>query len=513
MDLPGKTRYTATRLRNVVMSSEPERISTGIAGLDDILGGGYPAGRIQLIHGDAGTGKTTAGFQFLLAGAAAGRRCLCITLLQTLSELHDLIASHGWSAEGIVLADLPAGVRDTATRRQTVFNTSDVELGEVTDAIEALIREHRPDCLFIDSLSELFVLVDTSYQFRRQVLRIKQLLDSISCTTVLSAGPTSGLEDGALETLVHGVIGLEMRAPEFGRPRRRVLLTKMRGMRFAAGYHDADIVTGGLLVYPRVAADSVRAGERRTITSGNAEVDALLGGGLQEGTTCVVSGTAGAGKSTLATLYAYAAAERNVRSSFFCFDERVETLLRRSAELGMALEPAVERGLVRIHQVNVGDVSPGQLAHMVRGAVEDDEVRIVILDSLSGYLQSMPGERELVTQLHEMLGYLSNAGVLSIMVIATHGLFGEVDSPVDISYIADAVVLLRHFESRGEVRRCLAVLKKRYGAHERTIREVRLGSDGLHVGEPLTEFSGLLTGLPRYEGPEARLLAHDRTGP
>ena len=485
------------------------RLSTGVEGLDDILYGGLPAGRIYLVYGDAGTGKTTVGLQFLMAGAAAGKRCLCITLLQTLLELSDVTSSHNWETTGITMTELPREIREAATIGQTVFTTADVELSEVTDAIEAAVREHEPECLFIDSVSELGVLVDTGYQMRRQLLKLKQLLDSISCTTILSSGLAGGLDDGTLETLVHGIIGLELRAPEFGRVRRRVLVTKMRGMNFQAGYHDADIHTGGLRVYPRILVGGARRGPRDNVTSGNAGIDALLGGGMEEGTACVISGTSGAGKSTLSSLYVHAAANRGVPASVFCFDERVETLLQRSARLGMPLDEHIDSGLVRIHQVNVGDVSPGLLAHMIRHAVERDNVRIVVLDSLSGYLQSMPDERELTKQLHELLGYLSSAGVLSIMVVASHGLFGEVESPIDISYIADTVIVLRNFESRGEVRRCIAVLKKRHGEHEHTIRELGLGSDGIRVGEPLSSFSGVLTGLPRYEGTPSRLMQPD----
>lgn len=493
-------------------TTSDERTSTGVEGLDTILGGGYPTGRIYLVHGPAGGGKTTLGLQFLLAGAAAGKRCLGITLLQTLAELRDIVDSHGWNLEGVTLTELPPEIRDAASRGQTVFNTGDVELSEVTDAIEATIREHEPECLFIDSLSELGILVNTGYQLRRQLLRLKQLLDSMHCTTILSAGYTGEIADGTLETLVHGVVGLEMRSPEFGRPRRRVLVSKMRGMDFPAGYHDADIVTGGVRVYPRVIAGDISHGPRESVSSGNTGIDALLGGGLEEGTTCVISGTSGAGKSSVASLYSYAGAFRGIRSSVYCFDERVTTLLTRMRALGMPLDDHVEAGLVKLHQVDVGSVSPGELSQMIRRDVEDDGARIITLDSLSGYLQAMPGERELINQLHELLGYLAGARVLSLMVIATHGLFGEVESPVDVSYIADTVVLLRHFESRGNVRRCLAVLKKRFGAHERTIRELQLGADGITVGEPLTEFTGLLTGLPRYEGHPEQLLDDDADG-
>jgi circadian clock protein KaiC len=485
------------------------RLSSGVEGLDDILYGGFPAGRIFLVYGDAGTGKTTLGLQFLMAGAAAGRRCLCITLLQTLAELHDVVASHRWETNGIVMTELPPEIREAATIGQTVFTTADVELSEVTDAIAAAVSEHEPECLFIDSVSELGVLVETGYPMRRQLLKLKQLLDSINCTTLLSSRLAGGLDDGTLETLVHGIIGLEMMAPDFGRPHRRVLVTKMRGMDFQGGYHDADIRTGGLQVYPRVLAGGPRTGTRDSVPSGNAGIDYLLGGGMEEGTTCVIAGTSGAGKSTLSSLYAFAAAGRGVGTAMFCFDERIETLLHRSAALGMPLDKHIDAGTVRIHQINVSDVSPGYLAHMVRRAVERDGVRIVVLDSLSAYLGSMPGQRELTSQLHELLGYLSSVGVLCIMVIASHGLFGEVRSPIDVSYIADTVIVLRAFESFGEVRRCIAVLKKRYGDHDHMIREIQLGPGGIRVGDPLVSFSGVLTGLPRYTGGASRLMQAD----
>ncbi|MFP4115097.1 MAG: ATPase domain-containing protein [Spirochaetota bacterium] len=489
------------------MSTQRERVSSGIRGLDEILDGGFPAGRVYLVHGDAGTGKTTLGLQFLMAGAAAGKRCLGITLLQTLAELEEIVASHGWTLDGIELTELPEEVRDAATQGQTVFAPADVELTEVTDAIRAAVEQHRPDCLFIDSLSELGVLVDTGYQLRRQLIQIKRMLDETGCTTILSAGPAGDLDTATLETLVHGVIGLEMSAPSFGRPRRRVLVSKVRGMSFQVGYHDAAIRTGGLEVYPRIRSGIARAnGAVSRIESGVAEIDALLRGGLDTGTTCVISGTTGAGKSTLATLYAYSAAKRGMKSAIFCFDERPETFVRRAKGLGMPVDSYLDDGTIVLSQISVGAVSPGQFATMIRDAVETQNVGIVVIDSLSGYLQSMPGEQALVTQLHELLSYLSSLRVLTLMVVATHGLFGESESPIDVSYIADTVIVLRHFEARGEVRRCIAVMKKRFGDHERTIREVLLGGDGICVGDPLTSFSGVLTGLPRYEGEERRLM-------
>lgn len=489
-------------------TTSPNRLSTGIEGLDAVLGGGYPEGRVFLLRGEAGTGKTTAGLQFLRTAAGAGRRSLWITLLQTRQELEDVSVSHGWNLDGIEVMELPTEIREAATAEQTVFSAADVELREVTDTVEGAIDRYQPECLVIDSLSELGVLVNTGYQLRRQILRLKEILDAIRCTTLLSAGPAGELDMETLETLVHGVVRLEMVAQSFGRSRRRVLVSKMRGMQFAEGYHDSQIDTGGgLTVFPRLLVGRGAAEHRwEPVPSGNAGIDALLGGGLLEGTTCAITGTTGAGKSSLVGQYIHAAGERGVSSAVFFFDERPETFVKRAAGLGMPLEPLIAEGLVRLQQIDVGEISPGQLNHLIRTAVEADGVRIVVLDSLSGYLQSMPGEQELITQLHDLLSYLSGAGVLSLMVVASHGIFGRTEASIDVSYIADTVLMIRHFETTGRIRRCIAVLKKRYGNHESTIRELQLGSDGLAVGEPLTAFTGVLTGLPRYEGSTEALL-------
>ncbi len=494
------------------MPDVAKQVSTGVKGLDEILSGGLPSGRIYLVHGDAGTGKTTLGFQFLRAAAAEGKRALCITLLQTIDELAQISASHGWDLTGVDLVELPAEVRSAALTEQTVFNPANVELSEVSEAIETAIRRYNPDCLFIDSLSELYLLVDTGYQLRRQLLRLKQELDGMDCTTILSAGPAGDMDTSALETLVHGVIGLDIAAPDYGRPQRRIIVSKMRAMEYRGGYHDAIIATGGMQVFPRVMAGGAPVSRPTApVKSGTPALDALLGGGLDMGTTCVISGTSGAGKTSIATLYVCAAAEQSVKSSILCFDERNDTMLRRARGLGMPLESRVEDGTVTLEQMSAGDFSPGRFADRIRHSVESDGVRIVVIDSVSGFLLAMPGERTLVTQLHELLGYLSDAGVLTLMVVATHGLFGESDPGIDLSYIADTVILLRHFEALGEVRRCIAVLKKRYGDHERTIREVRLGPDGICVGAPLTSFEGVLSGRPRYLGEEGRLFSLDRS--
>lgn len=482
-----------------------ERVKTGVAGLDRVLRGGLIPGRIYLVDGEAGTGKTTLGLQFLMAGSAAGGRTLLLTLLQTHAELEAVVRSHGWGLEGISVRELPEEIRVAATTGQTVFEPADVELSEATEAMGQIIREVRPDYLFIDSLSELAALVDTGFQLKRQLLRLKAILDEVGCTTILTAGPSGGLDSRVLETLVHGVMRLEMRSPEFGRAQRRILVTKMRGMSFQEGYHDARLVTGGLEVFPRVEARGSVPKDLSEIRSGNAGIDALLGGGLREGTTCVLSGTSGAGKSILATLFAHTAVSDGRKAAVFCFDERRETFLLRSMSLGMPLEPLLDRGLLAVHQIDTGSILPAEFSEMVRRAVEEERARLVVIDSLTGYLQAMPGHRELTVQLHELLAYLSGAGVLTVMVVATHGLFADADDGIDVSYFADTVMLLRHFEARGEVRRCVAVIKKRYGFHERTIREVVFGPEGMSVGPPLHEFSGLLTGLPRFDGEQRRL--------
>ncbi|MFP4377957.1 MAG: ATPase domain-containing protein [Spirochaetales bacterium] len=495
-------------------TAQSGRVSSGVEGIDDILGGGLPEGRIYLVHGEAGTGKTTFALQFLMAGARAGKRCLGITLLQTQAEIKDTVVSHNWDVDGIDFVELPPEVRRSVSRGQTVFATGDVELSEVTDAVEAVILRHKPECLVLDSLSELGILVDTRHQLRRQLIRLKETLDTIGCTTILTAGPAGDIDMEMLRTLVHGVISLEILFPAFGQPHRRVLVSKIRGLYYQGGYHDATIVTGGLQVYKRVLGlPALQRSTSRTVLSGNPGLDELLGGGLQEGTTCAVAGTAGAGKSSLVTLYAYTAAKEGTRSAVFCFDERPETFLSRAEGLGMPIAGFVEDGTIQLHEIRVGEVTPGLLHDTVRRAVDQDGARLVVLDSLSGYLQSVPGSPELIVRLHELLTYLSASGVLTFLIVASHGLFGETESPIDISYIADAVVILRHFEARGRVRRCIAVLKKRYGDHEKAIREAIFEPTGIRMGEPLSAFSGLLTGLPRFEGSTDGLLVESDEGP
>ncbi len=482
-------------------------MGTGVPGLDHILHGGLPAGNAYLVHGGPGTGKTTLGLHFLREGVRLGERALYVTLLQTPEELRSAVASHGWTLEGIELFEFPTRVRKAAVEEQTLFTAEEIELGEAVDAILEAVERLRPQRLVVDSVGELSLLVESTHRLRHYLLKLKLKLHEAGCTSLLVMGDVAGAESYSVETLVHGVIALSQEAPAYGSPRRRLAISKMRGLDFSGGYHDFCIRTGGIDVFPRTEVGKGRSQRRlETVASGNRELDALLGGGLEGGTSCLFTGTTGAGKSTLASLYAMSAAARGHRSVVFCFDERRETFLRRAAGLGMtAMADHVERGVIDLRQVNVGELSPGQFAHQLRQAVDAEEARIVVIDSLSGYVQSMPGGGELVIQLHELLSYLAAAGALTLMVVATHGLFGTGDQVIDASYLSDTVVLLRHFEAMGQTRRCISVLKKRYGFHESTIRELRMVPGGVDLGPPLERFSGLLTGLPTYHGSQREL--------
>jgi circadian clock protein KaiC len=483
------------------------RTSTGIRGLDSILNGGLPEGRVFLVQGGPGTGKTTTSFHFLRAGAATGERVLYVSLLQTRDEISDILKSHGWSLDGIDMLELPENLQEIATSEQTVFSPADVELDEVTDSIIKAVEEYKPQRLVLDSVSELSVLVDSFYQLRRQLLKLKRALGRHKCTSILTAGETRERDNRSIQTIVHGVIMLEQRAPAYGPPRRRLQVTKMRGMEYVGGYHDFRIRTGGLYVYPRVRMLTEPPKRKpQKIASGNEEIDALLGGGLEEGTSCLIVGTTGSGKSTLSSLYVEAAAQRKDGSMVLCFDEHKQTFLNRSRGLGMKMPQYIDQGLVDLRQMNIGECSPGQFVEIIREAVEQKDIRVVVIDSLTGFLAAMAEEQQIIPQLHELLNYLSGAGVLTLMVVATHGVFGASETEIDASYLADTVILMRHFEAMGKMRRCISVLKKRHGKHETTIREVEIAIGGVRLGQPLSDFTGVLTGTPRYEGAGEKLL-------
>ncbi len=480
------------------------RISTGSEGLDDILGGGFDANRMYLYEGRPGTGKTTIALQFLLRGVRNGERVLYISLSETERELRLVAKRHGWSLKGVDVFELvpPETTLDPA-RELTVFHPAEMELTETTNLVFKEVQRVNPTRVVLDSLSELRLLAQNPLRYRRQVLALKHFFTNRNCTVVLLDDLTSSQDDLQLHSIAHGVVMLEQLAIEYGAERRRLRVVKMRGIRFRGGFHDFTIETGGLKIFPRlVAAEHHKRFAGEFTPSGNAELDQLLGGGLERGTNALLIGAAGVGKSSVALTYAIAAAERGEHAVFFAFDEGRGTVEARARTLGLPLERHVRSGAIRFQQIDPAELSPGEFAANVRDSVEADNARVVVVDSLNGYLNAMPDERFLILQMHELLTYLGQQGVLSILVLAQHGLVGPMDTPLDISYLSDAVLMLRYFELAGTVRRALSVVKKRTGNHEHTIREFRLTGSGIRLGPPLKQFSGIFSGNPRFTGSE-----------
>ena len=488
----------------------PAQVSTGIAGLDHLLQGGLPAHELYLVTGEAGTGKTTLALQFLLAGLRAGQRVLYLTLSQSAPALRAIARSHGWALEGMTLQELAAfGPAEQAAGEQTVFRSAEVELSELTAEFLAAIERVQPERLAFNSLVQLRLLANDALHFQRQLFALRQYMAGRRCTTLLIDVAQDEPAGRDVQDLSHGVLRLERWAPEYGNVRRRLLIQKMRGLAVHGGYHNFTLRTGGLEVYPRLPVDPRRDEPegRPAIPSGLAALDALLGGGLQAGSATLILGATGTGKTSLATLYAHAAAQRGERVALFLFEERLETFFARAAGLGLDLRPFAERGLVAARQVNAGDLSPGEFSDVVRRAVDQDGARVALIDSLSGYFHAMPQEGQLLAQMHELLSFLSQRGVLSLLVVGQHGIAGQgIAGPLDISYMCDTLLLLRHFDAGGEVRKAIAVIKKRAGPHERTIRELRFEAGGVRVGEPLRHFEGLLSGTPRFQGEVDALL-------
>jgi circadian clock protein KaiC len=487
--------------------------SMGIAGLDEILGGGLPSSRLYLVDGTPGTGKTTLALQFLLAGAARGESGLYVTLSESRQELSQVAASHGWSiGGGIDVLDLPVDESDAAGEPYTIFHPAEVELQVVVDRMFAAVEKSGARLVVLDSLSEMRLLARDPLRFRRQILALKQFFAERDSTVLLLDDKTAPEGDLQLHSLAHGVIVLEHIALEYGAERRRLQVTKLRGRRFQGGFHDFRICTGGLAVYPRITVGKATADNvGRPLTSGSDALDSLLGGGLPSGTSLLVTGPAGTGKSVLSTQYACAAATRGEKVLFFLFDERLSTFTLRAAGLGMDLSEMRADGRLTLRQIEPTELSPGEFAHEVVRAVDEEGVQMVVIDSINGYLQSMPEERLLPIQVHELLSYLAARGVTSVLTLVQRGIFGSpVDEAADVSYLADNVVLLRYFEVSGTVRQAVSVVKKRSGNHERTVREFRVGAGGLHVGEPLHEFQGVLTGVPRYVGEMGPLMREPR---
>lgn len=484
-----------------------ERLPTGIVGLDNILKGGLPKNRLHLVEGSPGTGKTTLGLKFLLEGARRGEKGLYITLSESSEELVAVAESHGWSLDNIVIKDLTQSSDSlTDNSNYTVFHPSEVELDEATRAVLDEVERVNPVRVVFDSLSEMRMLASEPLRFRRQILALKQYFLTRNCTVLLLDDRTLQDSDRQLESIAHGVLILEYVPVEYGRQRHSIRVVKMRGVSFQSGSHDFNIETGGLVVFPRLPQEQRVDFEPGTLESGQANLDELIGG-LHYGTSTILLGPAGVGKSTLTMMYAASAAERGERTAVYLFDEGPETLYQRTSALGLDIKKHVDAGRIALRQIQLAELTPGELSHMISVEVEEKEARVVIIDSVNGYLMATPQERFLTMQFHELLGYLNRNGIVSILVVGQYGLIGTMQTPIDISYLADSVVLLRYFEADGSVRQAVSMLKKRTGDHERTIREYKMGPGGLQLGNPLTDFQGVLTGVPVYRGKTGRLMA------
>ena len=489
------------------------RAQMGVRGLDVILRGGLPRNRLFLIDGSPGTGKTTLALQFLLEGRSQGERGLYVTLSETSEELRAAADSHGWSLDGIEVVELSALTGENADEAYTLFHPAEVELQQTVEVVLAEVDRHRPERVVFDSLSEMRMLARDALRFRRQILALKQFFAGRECTVLLLDDRTHPDGDLQLQSLAHGVIVLEHLAMDYGSERRRLQVMKLRGARFSGGFHDFRIRTGGVEVYPRIQQDDrVSPVPDSLIQSGSRELDALVGGGLERGTSTLLTGAAGTGKSVLAMQFAMAAAARGERTRVFMFDERITTAMIRAKGLGLDISAPLEDKRMVLQQIEPTEMSPGEFAQQVVRVVEEDKVSLIIIDSINGYLQAMPSERLLAVQVHELLSYLATRGVTVIMTLVQRGIFGApVDEAAEVSYLADTVVLMRYFEHAGVVRRALSVVKKRSGEHEQTIREFRVERGGLRVGEPLTEFRGVLTGNPEYVGAAAPLMVPERS--
>jgi len=474
-------------------------ISSGVPGLDHVLGGGWLPNRMYLIEGTPGSGKTTLALQFLRDGAKNGESVLYVTLSETEVELRGVAHSHGWDLSGVQIREmLPNHDSLRPDEQYTMFHPSEVELSETTTKILSDVEALKPTRVVFDSLSELRLLSGNSLRYRRQILALKQYFAGRTCTVLLLDDMTSIEHDLQVQSIAHAVLRLEHLNSDYGTARRRLIVNKFRGQQFRGGYHDYKIIQGGVLVFPRlVAAEHESGGPARKLASEIVAFDDLLGGGLESGTSTLIIGAPGTGKSTIAMQFAYAAAKRGECAAVFIFDESINTLRTRCKGIGMNIDPFIASEHIALRQIDPAELSPGEFVHDIRTAVTERGVSVVIIDSLNGYLNAMPNERFLIVHLHELLTFLGKHGVATLLVGAQHGLIGtQMQSPVDASYLADAVVLMRYFETQGEVRQAISVMKKRGGAHERTIRDFSMDERGLHVGPPLRQFRGILTGVP-----------------
>lgn len=496
------------------MPFQRELATTGIAGLDDVLGGGLTKNRTYLIMGDPGVGKTTLGLHFLLEGIRLGERALYITLSETREEIEAVAESHGWTLEGLDIFEYSAATRLSEDDESTIFHPSEIELGQATKRIMEEVTRVNPARVVIDSLSEVRLLAQSPLRYRREILSLKQFFSGRKSTLLLLDDKQVTSGDMQLLTLAHGVVLLEQLAPMYGAERRRLRISKLRGTKYRGGYHDFTIRTGGLVVFPRlVAAEHESGGDIQRLTSGVPAIDALVGGGIDRGTSTLIMGPAGSGKSTLATQYAVAAARRGENAALFLFDESRNTMLARAEAIDLELDAFIQSGHVTVQQIDPAEIPPGEFVHLVREAVETRKISILVIDSLNGYTNAMPEERFLTIQMHELLSYLGRHGVATILVVAQHGFMGQsIVAPVDVSYLADCVILLRYFELAGELRKAVSVVKKRSGSHEKAIRPLSIGQAGITVGPPLTEFHGVLSGTPMLDAALMNLMGETAIG-
>lgn len=477
-----------------------EKCTMGVSGLDVILRGGLPRNRLYLVQGDPGVGKTTLALQFLLEGVRQGESCLYITLSETSIELIEVAKSHGWTLDDIHLLEL-SSIDDQIKNEteSTFFHPSEVQLNRTTSVLLEEINRLKPSRVVFDSLSEMRLLAETALRYRRQILQMKQFFTGRHCTVLFLDDRTAAMQDLHVESIAHGVIVLQKTLPEYGISRRQLFVQKVRGVQFLDGNHDFLLQRGGMVVFPRLVASEHEAEfTKGTISSGIPELDLLLGGGLDRGTSTMFMGPPGTGKSTLGLHFTCTAASLGKKVLFFTFDETMHNLLSRASQLGMPLDDFIDKGTVCVEQINPAEITPGEFANKIRHSVAGDGAQVVVIDSLNGYLNAMPAERYLNLQLHELLSFLNQQGVASIMILAQQGLIGTMHSAVDLTYLADTVLLLRFFEAAGKVRQAISVIKKRTGGHERTIREFKLDKNGLRVGPALTQMHGVLTGTPTF---------------
>jgi circadian clock protein KaiC len=481
-------------------STDQKRASTGIPGLDDVLGGGFPTDHVYLIEGTPGSGKTTLALQFLLRGKELGERGLYITLSETTSELHTVARSHGWSLAGIEIFQLMTEDGLSPDAEQSILHPSEVELGETTRGIMAVADRIKPRRVVFDSLSEMRLLAQNPLRYRRQVLALKSFFSTRDCTVLLLDDRSASQEDLQLRSVAHGVITLDQYVNTYGPERRRMRVVKMRGIPYRGGEHDCALLTGGLQVFPRLVTSENRgAYDGELVGTGSDELDNLLGGGLARGSNTLFTGPSGIGKTTTAIAAIRQALLRGEKAAYYLFDESLGTLLTRSRALGLEIDPYIRDRQLVIKTLDPAEVSPGEFANMVKASVEGG-ARTVAIDSLNAYLQAMPGDKHLLLQMHELLTYLNQRGVVTILILAQHGVLGKMRSDVDLSYLSDGVLLFRYFESRGSLLKAVSVVKSRTTAHELTIREFRLTNRGVEVGDALNDFEGVLTGVATYRG-------------